>query len=145
MKYYINQKRDNFDTKKLKRIRFNFFQLWCLFNEEFPLTKHNEDGTKFYEYRIEDESSNCYKIYSINTSRPFIKETNWFLAVNKEQHNEKYNSLFIQHILNGMHLYKEKYSCLEKYIFQSDDEVVNDALRHIQKTIVLHRETLKSL
>jgi hypothetical protein len=145
MIYYINQKKNNFDTKKLKPIRFNFFQLWCLFNEVFPLIKHNEDGTKIYEYRIEDELSNSYKIYSKNTTRPFIKETNWFLAVKKEQVNNKCNSLFIQHVLNGLHIYKEKYACIERHVFQSDDEVVNNALRDIRRTIVLHRETLKSL
>lgn len=141
--YYVHQKCKNFETIKLINIRFNFYQLWCLFNEVFPLTKHNEDGTRFYEYRIEDNKSNYYKIYSKNTTRPFIKETNWYLAVNKEQYNENCNSLFIQHVLKGIELYKKNYSCIEKHIFESDDEIVNEGLCHIRKTLVLHRNTLK--
>lgn len=131
--YTVRQTLDTsvYNIGYLTTVNMNFYQLWAMFGRDPVFVK--TDGNKCkYEWRIESSDGTIFSIYDWNNDKPLLETTQWHIGSNG---NKTANKRFMSHLGQALRCYSSYYTCMEKGVFQSENEEAQNCMNQLKSEI----------
>lgn len=131
--YTVRQKLDTslYNIGYFSTVNMNFFQLWAMFGRD-PVFHDIQRAKCKYEWRIESSDGTIFSIYDWNNDKPLLQTTEWHIGSNG---NKTANKKFLSHLGKALRCYREYYTCMEKGVFQSDNEEAQICMNQLKSEI----------